>query len=145
MNPPTLNDLSRGLEETSMKMKRLPVRKRVSLPSLFRILSKMREERGTQPSLTKADSMSAPSQEIGMSEIHIFVDGVSLPSCPFKIKGILSESKRDLAMLYLLSTAGPVPGVTEGRSTITSVFLGLQQLSLSHTPFQRPNIFLMLL
>ena len=74
----------------SASSKRLPVRKRVSLPSLLRIFSKIREERRTQPSLTIADSISAPSQDRGMSEIHSFVVRLSFPSCPFRIKEFLS-------------------------------------------------------
>ena len=90
VKPPTFTDVSRGLAVTSLWTKRLPVRKRLSLPSLFRTFSNIREEWRTQPSLTIADSISAPSQERGMSEIHSFVVGLSFPSCPLRMKGFLS-------------------------------------------------------
>ena len=89
MKPPTFSVFSSGVVGTLMNTKRLPVMNLVCFPSLLRIFSKIRDERRTQPNLTRADSMSLLSQEIGISEIQSLVDGLSVPSWPLRMKGFL--------------------------------------------------------
>ena len=90
MNPPIFTVLSKGLSGMLTNTNRRPVRNLVNFPSLFLIFSFIREDLNTHPSLTNAISMSFPSTEIGMSEIHTFVTGTSSPLPPLTMKVFLS-------------------------------------------------------
>ena len=67
----------------------------LSFPSLLCIFSKIRDEGRTQPGLTRVDTLSSSSQEIGISEIQSLVNGLSVPSLPLRMKGFLSYSDRE--------------------------------------------------
>ena len=90
MNPPIFTVLSKGLSGMLTNTNRRPVRNLVNFPSLFLTFSFIREDLNTHPSLTNAVSMSFPSTEIGMSEIHTFVAGTPSPLPPLTMKGLLS-------------------------------------------------------
>ena len=77
---------------------RRPVRNRVNFPSLFLIFSFIRGNLNTHHSLTNAVSMSFPSTEIGMSEIHTFVTGTSSPLPPLTMKVFLSYTCTDFCL-----------------------------------------------
>ena len=59
---------SKGVCGTLMKVNRLPVTKRVSFPSLSRILSKIKGDLITQPMRVKAVSISLSEHDNGMSD-----------------------------------------------------------------------------
>ena len=59
-------------------------------PSLFLIFSFIKDDRSTHPSLTSAVSISFPSHDIRMSDIHTFVTGISSPLPPLKMNRVLS-------------------------------------------------------
>ena len=90
MNSPIFAVLSSGFSGVLTSTNRRPVRNLVHFPSLFLIFSFIKDDRSTHPGLTSAVSMSFPSHDIGMSQIHTFVSGTSSPPPPLKMNGFLS-------------------------------------------------------
>ena len=90
MNPPIFTVLSSGFSGVLTNTNRRPVRNLVNFLSLFLIFSFIKDDRSTHPSLTSAVSISFPSHDIGMSDIHTFVTGISSPLPPLKMNGFLS-------------------------------------------------------